>query len=324
VTSRIFSFCLTLLVRFLLCTCFAFVLAGQSCIAPDYVFVPRKLKKAFTDECARVAKGFYGDAPSTTADYGRIVNDRHMSRLAKVIDASRGHILYGGDYDLAKKYIEPTLVDATTASPSMQEELFGPVLPVVEYDDIDSAIEYINSQPKPLALYIFSSNSSFQQRVLNTTSAGGVSINDVMMHFANANLPFGGVGNSGMGAYHGKHGYETFSHAKSVLNKSLSVNTKTQSVVQLAWWLHLAARVHRCVLTLVRHGHLPLCPSSYGDAPARYPPYTAFNAKLFRFVSELYKVNSSTFGKLFKFVVLPVGIALGVWASWKTGHISFQ
>ena len=202
---------------------------GQSCIAPDYVFVPRKLKKAFTDECARVAKGFYGDAPSTTADYGRIVNDRHMSRLAKVIDASRGHILYGGDYDLAKKYIEPTLVDATTASPSMQEELFGPVLPVVEYDDIDSAIEYINSQPKPLALYIFSSNSSFQQRVLNTTSAGGVSINDVMMHFANANLPFGGVGNSGMGAYHGKHGYETFSHAKSVLNKSLSVghtNTK--------------------------------------------------------------------------------------------------
>lgn len=130
-------------------------------------------------------------------------------------------------------------------------------------------IDYINSKPKPLALYIFSRDKSFQDRILTQTSSGGVSINDVMMHFANSALPFGGVGTSGVGNYHGKWGFETFSHPKAVLNKSV-----------------------------------------YGDSPARYPPYTPANARLFRFVSStLYKVNSGTFSKLFKFIVLPALVA---------------
>ena len=242
--------------------------AGQSCIAPDYVFVPRKLKAAFTAACVAQISLFYpNNSVATNPDFGRIVNERHTTRLAKVIDASKGDIVAGGKYDVASKFIEPTVVAATVDSPSMQEEIFGPILPIIEYDDVSTVIDYINSKHKPLALYIFSTNSSFQNRILSATSSGGVSINDVMMHFANAAMPFGGVGNSGVGAYHGKFGYETFSHAKAVLNKSV-----------------------------------------YGDAPARYPPYTAGNAKLFRFVSELYKVNSATFSKLFKFIVLPVSI----------------
>lgn len=242
--------------------------SGQSCIAPDYVFVPRKLKAAFTAACVAQISLFYpNNSVSTNPDFGRIVNERHTTRLAKVIDASKADIVAGGKYDVESKFIEPTVLAATVDSPAMQEEIFGPILPIIEYDDVSTVIDYINSKHKPLSLYIFSTNSAFQQRILSSTSSGGVSINDVMMHFANAAMPFGGVGNSGVGNYHGKFGFETFSHAKAVLHKSV-----------------------------------------YGDAPARYPPYTAGNAKLFRFVSELYKVNSATFSKMFKFIVLPVTI----------------
>jgi aldehyde dehydrogenase (NAD+) len=242
--------------------------AGQSCIAPDYVFVPTSLQKAFQQECVKVVKQFYADQPSTNPDFGRIVNERHTQRLAKLIDASKGKIISGGKYDLEKKYVEPTIIDATVDSPVMEEEIFGPILPIIAYDNIEKVIAYINSKPKPLSLYIFSTTHAFQQQILNQTSSGGVSINDVMMHFANAHLPFGGVGTSGHGNYHGRFGYETFSHAKAVLNKSV-----------------------------------------YGDSAARYPPYTAFNAKVFRFVSGIYKVNSHSFSRAFKYIVLPLFLA---------------
>jgi aldehyde dehydrogenase (NAD+) len=276
--------------------------AGQSCIAPDYVFVPTKLKKQFVDACVSTVKGFYAGNPESNPDFGRIVNESTTQRLGEIIDRSKGSILHGGKYDVSNKYVEPTIVDAKLDSPAMEKEIFGPILvrkhmheemgpadevlcqlgrtnqvclfcfgpfqPIITYDDVSKVIEYINSKPKPLSLYVFSTNDSFTDRILNQTSSGGVSVNDVMMHFANASLPFGGVGTSGIGAYHGKWGFETFSHAKAVLKKSI-----------------------------------------YGDAPARYPPYTAFNAKLFRFVAELYKVNSTTFSKLFKFVVLPLIVA---------------
>lgn len=243
--------------------------AGQSCIAPDYAFVPVDLQKKFEEECVKVVKTFYAENPSSSPDFGRIVSERHTQRLAKLIDGAKDQLIYGGKYDVANKFVEPTIVTATTEQPIMNEEIFGPILPIIPYENINKVIEYINSKPKPLALYVFSTKSDFNDRILKETSSGGVSINDVMMHFANANLPFGGVGTSGQGNYHGKWGYEAFSHPKAVLNKSV-----------------------------------------YGDAPARYPPYTAFNAKLFRFVAELYKVNSATFSKMFKFVVLPVIFAV--------------
>jgi acyl-CoA reductase-like NAD-dependent aldehyde dehydrogenase len=151
--------------------------------------VPRRLKQAFSAECVKVVQGFYANAPETSPDYGRIVNERHAGRLAKVIDASRGQLVHGGKYDVANKYVEPTILDATVDSPVMAEEIFGPLLPIIEYDDVDTVIEYVNSKPKPLSLYIFSTNSTFQNRILHSTSSGGVSINDVMMHFANANMP---------------------------------------------------------------------------------------------------------------------------------------
>ena len=188
------------------------------------MFVPRKLKQAFADECVRCVNQFFPNGSvATNPDFGRIVNERHTARLAKAIEASKaaGDLVSGGAYDLPSKYVQPTIVHATTQSAVMQEEIFGPILPILEYDDIGAVIDYVNSQNKPLSLYIFSTNENLQQRILNSTSSGGVSINDVMMHFANSNLPFGGVGNSGVGAYHGKFGFDTFSHAKAVLNKSV-------------------------------------------------------------------------------------------------------
>jgi len=241
---------------------------GQTCIAPDYVFVPSELKRAFVDECKSVLNQFFQGNVSTSKDYGRIVNERHAKRIAALIDKEKDKILVGGKYDIQSKFVEPTLMEADATSSIMKDEIFGPILPILTYNDLNTVIEFINSRPKPLALYVFTSSSRFSDRLLKETSSGGVSINDVMMHFANPNLPFGGVGNSGQGNYHGKFGFETFSHAKAVLNKSV-----------------------------------------YGDAPARYPPYTLGKERLFRFVASIYRVNSATFGKMFKLVVLPLVIA---------------
>ncbi|MUG92671.1 aldehyde dehydrogenase family protein [Scytonema sp. UIC 10036] len=202
-----------------------FLNSGQTCIAPDYLLVDRKIKENLLVEIQKRLKEFYGDNPATSPDYGRIVNQRHFDRLVNLIKDS--DIRIGGETNREERYIAPTVLDnVSLTDPVMQEEIFGPILPVIEYTDVQEAIDLINSRPKPLALYLFTNNKNLQQKVLQTTSSGGVCINDTVLHYAVSSLPFGGVGDSGIGNYHGKASFDTFSHYKSVLHRSFLFNSK--------------------------------------------------------------------------------------------------
>ncbi|GAB1539950.1 aldehyde dehydrogenase [Scytonema sp. NUACC21] len=201
-----------------------FLNAGQTCIAPDYLLVDRKIKDNLLEEIQKRLIEFYGDNPATSPDYARIVNQRHFNRLVDLI--KDGEIRLGGETNPTERYIAPTVLDNVgLTDPIMQEEIFGPILPIVEYTDIQEALDLINSKPKPLALYLFSNNKSLQQRVLQETSSGGVCINDTIVHYGVSSLPFGGVGDSGIGKYHGKASFDTFSHYKSVLHRSFLFNS---------------------------------------------------------------------------------------------------
>ncbi|MBW4559466.1 MAG: aldehyde dehydrogenase family protein [Trichormus sp. ATA11-4-KO1] len=196
-----------------------FINAGQTCIAPDYLLIDRKIKKNFLDGMKKCLTEFYGDHPANSPDYARIISQKHFDRLAKLI--KDGEIIIGGETNPAERYIAPTVIDhVSLADPVMQEEIFGPILPIVEYSDITEAIALINSRPKPLALYLFTRNKNLQKRVLQETSSGGVCLNDTLMHIGVPSLPFGGIGDSGIGSYHGKASFDTFSHYKSVLKNS--------------------------------------------------------------------------------------------------------
>ena len=192
--------------------------AGQTCVAPDYLLVNSRISSRLVDAMIRTIHQFYGEDPSGSPDFSRIINEVHFDRLAGLM--SNGRILVGGEKDRGKRYIAPTIItEISWEDPIMQEEIFGPILPVLEFEDLDAALEKISSQPRPLALYYFSSNKSTCKRVLERVEFGGGCINDCVMHLLNPNLPFGGVGESGMGCYHGKYGFETFSHRKSILEK---------------------------------------------------------------------------------------------------------
>jgi len=196
-----------------------FLNAGQTCIAPDYLLVEKSIKEALISKLQECIVNFYGTNPQTSPDYCRIVNDRQFNRLKVLL--KDGDIVTGGQTDLTEKYIAPTLVtNVSLESELMQEEIFGPILPILDYANLEDAIAFINQRPKPLALYLFSNNKSKQERVLEATSSGGVCINDTIFQVGVIDLPFGGVGPSGMGAYHGKATFDTFSHYKSVLKKS--------------------------------------------------------------------------------------------------------
>jgi aldehyde dehydrogenase (NAD+) len=196
-----------------------FVNTGQTCVAPDYVLVDRAVEQELLDGLASTVRSFYGDDPRTSSDYGRIINDRHFARLRGLLE-SGGEPVVGGETNAADRYIAPTVLTAVDAgAPIMTEEIFGPLLPVLPVDDVDDAIAFVNSREKPLALYIFSEADTVAERVIASTSSGGVAVNATVLHLAVPGLPFGGVGASGMGAYHGRAGFETFSHRKSVLNR---------------------------------------------------------------------------------------------------------
>lgn len=202
-----------------------FLNAGQTCIAPDYLLVDRQIKPALLDAMRQVVQEFYGENPSQSPDYGRIVNDRHFGRLASLLED--GKVITGGETDPAQRYIAPTILDQVSVDAAvMQDEIFGPILPVIEYSDLKEAIALIKSKSKPLALYIFSRSQSFQDQILQQTSSGGVCINDTIMQIAPSSLPFGGVGHSGMGSYHGKASFDTFSHYKSVMVKNFWFDLK--------------------------------------------------------------------------------------------------
>ncbi|MDX2216186.1 MAG: aldehyde dehydrogenase [Oculatellaceae cyanobacterium bins.114] len=202
-----------------------FMNAGQSCIAPDYLLVQRRIKPLLLQALEAAIYQFYGDDPAQSDDYGRVISDKHTQRLSSLL--SSGRILLGGQTDLGDRYIAPTVMDQVSPdSPIMQDEIFGPILPVLEYDDLDEAIAFVNNRPKPLALYIFSKNKAIQQRVLNATSSGGACVNDTFLQVGVPGLPFGGVGDSGIGSYHGKASFDTFSHFKSVLYKPFWLDFK--------------------------------------------------------------------------------------------------
>ncbi|MEG4500243.1 aldehyde dehydrogenase [Microcoleus sp. F10-C6] len=202
-----------------------FLNAGQTCIAPDYLLVDRKVKPDLMAAIKTTIQEFYGDDPQKSPDYSRIINQRQLERLSAFI--KDGEIVVGGQVKPEDRYIAPTVLDKVYwDSPVMQDEIFGPILPVLEYDNFGEAIAQINARPKPLALYLFSKNKEKQQRVLQETSSGGVCINDTVMQVGVTDLPFGGVGDSGIGTYHGKASFDTFSHYKSVLQKSFLLDLK--------------------------------------------------------------------------------------------------
>ena len=192
--------------------------AGQTCIAPDYILVNKEVKDKLISELKLAIINFYGNDASLSKDYPRIINESNVIRLSTLIDNTK--ILYGGKYNVKDCYFEPTLIDNVSInSPIMSQEIFGPILPIMTYDNIDEAIDIVQSKEKPLALYFFSNCKQKQNRILNEVSCGGVTINDTIMHFANNKLPFGGIGNSGIGKYHGKYSFLTFSNQKPVVRK---------------------------------------------------------------------------------------------------------
>ena len=195
-----------------------FLNAGQTCVAPDYVLVHQEVKDALVAELKKAIRQMYGEDPRTSPDYPRIINDRQMAHLKRLMQD--GTVLSGGETDEAERYLAPTLMTGVRPEdPIMQEEIFGPVLPILTYETLGEAIAFVNARPKPLALYFFSSSRHSQDLVLAQTSSGGACLNDTVCHLGNHHLPFGGVGGSGMGGYHGWHSFDAFSHRRGVLSK---------------------------------------------------------------------------------------------------------
>ncbi len=193
---------------------------GQTCIAPDYVLIHATIYDQFKVALQTAVREFYGEDPQQSPDYGRIINQRHWDRLVNFL--TDGEIVIGGKHDRENLYIAPTIVDKITwDSPIMAEEIFGPILPLLPYSDLSEVIEKINDRGRPLALYFFSENPKNQERIINSIPFGGGCINDTIMHLSSPYLPFGGIGDSGMGRYHGKYTFDTFTHYKSILKKSL-------------------------------------------------------------------------------------------------------
>lgn len=193
--------------------------AGQTCIAPDYLLVHESVKAALIDELCTVLREFFGPDPASSPDYGRIVSDRHFQRLTALL--SSGRIVHGGAHDIETRYIAPTIIDEVSwDDPIMQEEIFGPLLPVLSYRSADEAIAHIEHHPTPLAFYCFSRDRRVADAFIARVPSGTVCINGALSQVASFTLPFGGVGSSGMGRYHGRHGFDTFSHSRAVLLRS--------------------------------------------------------------------------------------------------------
>ncbi|MFH9729251.1 aldehyde dehydrogenase family protein [Streptomyces sp. NPDC017260] len=198
-----------------------FLNAGQTCVAPDYVLTDPETAAALEPALARAVEGLYGADPARSADYARIVNERHFDRLTGLLDS--GRVVVGGDSDRTRKYIAPTvLADVAPEAPVMREEIFGPILPIVTVPGLDEAIDFVNDRDKPLALYVFSESDTTRERFAAETSSGGLGHGLPLAHLTVSDLPFGGVGESGMGSYHGRYSIETFSHRKAVLKKPLN------------------------------------------------------------------------------------------------------
>ena len=196
--------------------------AGQTCIAPDYLLVHQDIKEEFVEALRKAFRSLLGRKPQKTKHFVRIVSDRAFDRLVGYLD--NGVIRFGGEYDREERFIAPTLLDnVSPEAPVMQEEIFGPIFPLLTFGDTEEVVKFVTEREKPLALYYFGSTDK-GEGVLRRTSSGGACVNDVIMHIANENTPFGGVGNSGMGSYHGEESFRVFSHRKSVLSTTTKVD----------------------------------------------------------------------------------------------------
>ena len=196
---------------------------GQTCVAPDYVFVHKDRKQEFIQECKQYIEKFIGSNWNTNPEYPKMINERQFYRMIDLI--TKEDVVYGGNYDNKTLKIQPTLLDNKSFnSKAMQEEIFGPILPVIEYENIEETIQYINDNHKPLALYLFTNSKKTENKILKEVAFGGGCINDTIIHLASSKLGFGGVGYSGMGEYHGKFSFQTFSHYKSIINKSTKID----------------------------------------------------------------------------------------------------
>jgi len=217
--------------------------SGQTCIAPDYVYVHESVKAEFIKYLKEAIIEFFGDNPIESKDYGKIINNKHYDRLNNLIEGE--NIVFGGDKSDELQKISPTILDDINHdSKVMQEEIFGPILPLITFEDLNEVISYINNNPAPLALYLFTESKKVIQKVLNECKFGGGCINDTIMHVSSDYLPFGGVGESGMGSYHGKASFDTFSHYRSVMHKS----TKFDLKVRYAPYTAAKEKVTRTVL----------------------------------------------------------------------------
>ena len=191
---------------------------GQTCVAPDYILCEKSVKDEFISEVAKQIKLLYGEKPLENKNYGKIINQRHFDRLCGLIDKSK--VVIGGETNSATQQIAPTVMDNVTESDAvMGEEIFGPIMPILTFDDFDKLVDELKDKDKPLALYLFSNNKKHVNRVTAELSYGGGCVNDVVVHLATSEMGFGGVGESGMGSYHGKDGFDAFSHYKSVMDK---------------------------------------------------------------------------------------------------------
>ncbi len=203
-----------------------FANAGQTCVAPDHVLVDRQVEDRFTAALVATLAAFYGDDPATSPDYARIVNARHHDRLTALLDAGGyDRVVVGGESDRAQRYLAPTVLAGIGDDAAvMDDEIFGPILPVVGVQDAREAVDRVNARAKPLVLYVFTSSDRQAGAILDQTTSGGALVNHTLLHLAVPELPFGGVGDSGMGAYHGRTGFDTFSHLRSVLTASTRVD----------------------------------------------------------------------------------------------------
>ena len=195
-----------------------FLNCGQTCVAPDYIYCDPSIKDLLIAELKKEIKKQFGSQPLANPNYGKIINAKHFHRIVSLLDSKK--LVHGGSFEETTLQIEPTVLsNVTWNDPVMQEEIFGPVLPILTYDSFDQAIEKINTMPHPLALYIFTSNKEAANKATSLCGFGGGCINDVVIHLATSEMGFGGFGESGMGSYHGKAGFDTFSHYKSIVDK---------------------------------------------------------------------------------------------------------
>ena len=199
--------------------------SGQTCVAPDYLYVHKDIEEEFIKKLEEEIKNQFGDNPLESEDYSKMVNEREFNRVLSYIDKEK--LVFGGNYNRKTFQIEPTILkNVTWNDPVMEREIFGPIFPILPFEDLDEVIRLVNSKDKPLAIYYFSEDKNKIEKVLNSTSSGGVTINDTLVHVSSSYLPFGGVGNSGMGEYHGKYSFDLFSNKKGVMNRKTFLDLK--------------------------------------------------------------------------------------------------